>query len=65
MVERMESRVCPSSALGPVAPTGSGVDALGMGDFNAYRVVDIAVASHQHGNYSVSRRRFHSASALG
>jgi cell wall-associated NlpC family hydrolase len=35
-------------------PVGSGVDALGIGDFNADRYADIAVASHQGGHYLVT-----------
>lgn len=53
-IEAMEPRTCPSSGLGLPSPTGSGVDAMAMGDFNADRVADIAVASHQGGHYIVT-----------
>jgi hypothetical protein len=55
MLEAMEPRACLSGGVATGATAGdSGVDALGMGDFNADQIADIAVASHEGGHYVVT-----------
>jgi cell wall-associated NlpC family hydrolase len=51
-VESMESRLCLSS--GGQVPTGSGVDSIAMGDVNGDQIADVAVATHENGQYEVS-----------
>jgi cell wall-associated NlpC family hydrolase len=51
-VESMESRLCLS--VGTHVPAGSGVDSIAMGDVNGDQVVDVAVASHDNGQYQVA-----------
>ena len=51
-VESMEPRLCLSAAS--QAPVGSGVDSIALGDVNSDQIADIAVASHQNGEYQVT-----------
>ena len=48
----MESRLCLS--VGTQVPAGSGVDSIAMGDVNGDQIADVAVASHQNGQYQVA-----------